>query len=161
MEQELQDKFRKEIYEGYLKNAFECMANFGLVQKKHESLAAEKKNYDDNVKYLQEKIDLHSDSSKEGYNALKSLKDELKKNKDASNSVQTVLKKIYDEGASWQEKALTIMERADYVLNFTVNTPAQIAENKAKAEAAKVPVKTAEEIKIDYEKTQDGFEVKQ
>ena len=163
----LQEKFRAEIHEGYMKNAFECLANFSLVSQKNGQLVVQRKDYQKRLKEAQERLaNPAGETSDAKYKSKKAAQDDIKKYKDALEATRKSGEKVENEAIDWREKAMTIMERAEFISTFKVNTP---EEMEALKKQGTVPVKTAEEIQADFDagkvepefkKTEDGFEIK-
>ena len=137
MDQKYQEEFRIKIHKEYLEEAFACFSNFDLLGEKNAGYIKQRQDYESKIKATEKAIaDAVSLPPTERYDKQKALKKDLKNYKDALQATIDVGKKTEDEAGKWQDRACTHIERAEHVLRFKLNTPAEILANKQKREAA-------------------------
>lgn len=133
MESASQDKYRTALIEKYEQRAFECLALYNYYGRHYEAIENNCKELDRRIGEAQAKImDLEMQpSSKENYEKIKDLKEDIKKFQKQIDSVGELGKKFFEKAAAYQEEGGRILEQIEEFKVFKLKTPEQIAADKA------------------------------
>lgn len=151
MLEELQKDFRTDLTKTYLKKAWECFANYQFIGMRYEKIAkefdrheAEAKSLEEEIKKIQASPDFHTHDNKE---KVKSLRIQIRNSQKQAQEVEPLAKKLYEEMVKWQQDGVRIMEIAEFMKDFKLNTPeetqAAIEKKRQEGEQAAQP----EEVK--------------
>lgn len=132
METEKQESYRKHIIEKYEERAWECLALYNYYGGRYAGIEANCKKLDAQIEQTEQKIkELEAEgNSKENYEKIKFLKEEIKKMQKQIDGVGDIAKKFFEKAASYQEEGGRILEQVDDFKVFKLKTPEQIEADK-------------------------------
>ncbi len=150
MQKENQDKYRADLIKKYEERSFECLANFAYYQSeyaKHDKQAKEMLGRKEAVEAKIKEIEIGPDHhTVENRKQIKLLREDVQKY-DATLKLlggeTSPMQQAFKKAASWRDEGMEYLARCEYFHDFKLNTPEEIAEEKAKlatASAATPPV---------------------
>jgi hypothetical protein len=136
MDKNLQDKFRLELMETYLKSAFEALGNYSfygrrysVIEKQVVELEKKQGEYNDKIKIISELPDNHTKQNKD---LIKQLKKDVETFDKQIESVSGAMKKVWEEAVGWQEKGSRLLDMAENFKEFKLKTLEEIEADKLK-----------------------------
>ena len=137
MDQKLQDKFRIDISEEYLKKAFECFAQYTYWGEKYAAIKKQVDDYEEKIKKANEIVkelealpDHHTVVNREKIKAQRNDSQMYRRHVDTIAGEKGVMKKLFEKSVKWRTDGAEILEQAEYIKAFKLKTPEEIAASK-------------------------------
>lgn len=134
MDKTLQEKFRNELVDAYLKVAWEAFANYDFYGKRYKKIEdqildseAKQASCNDQIEAINKLPNAHSVENRE---KIRLLKKDVDGYKERIENVINMRKKLWDETVAWQEKGSRLLEQAENFKSFRVKTPEEIEADK-------------------------------
>lgn len=132
METASQDKYREILIEKYQQRAFECLALYNYYGREYAVIENNCEDLDKQMKQKEEEIvKIEAEpGSKENYEKVKVLREDIKKMEQQIAKVGEFGKKYFEKAATYQEEAGRALEQVEEFKVFKLKTPEQIAADK-------------------------------
>lgn len=151
MEQTLQDKFKKDLFEKYSGLAFEALGLYNFYGQQYKEIEDQIKHAEDMAAKVQKQIDDLKNSPQahtfENRKKIKALITDVNSYTKRAKSGHGAREKFFKEATNFQERGTKYLDQAENFKSFKLKTPEEIeADKKAKAEEpVKVEDKPTEE----------------
>ena len=140
MKENLQNEFRSELERKYQLYAFEALALStywnNRYQETEKGIKSYEKRIEDSSRTIKELLERPDHHSVQVRNLIKSHEKDVKTFQDIigdqNKGMVKVLKAFQDKIMQHQQNASETLDQVDIIREFKLNTPEQIAENKAK-----------------------------